>query len=294
MTENSRLTVNDSRLSDLELSLQNQTLDLSTPQIMGILNTTPDSFSDGGQFNTLDAAFSHISQMIKDGADIIDVGGESTRPGAEPVSEQQEMDRVIPVLEQAISAFPDVFFSVDTTRYTVAEEALKRGAHIINDVSGLQKEPRLAELAAKYDAGYILMHSLWPPKTMQEDPRYDDVIEDIKSFFKKQLKAVHAAGLKNIILDPGFGFGKTDHHNFTILNHIEAFCELGYPVVIGASRKATIGNVLNDRPVDDRVAGTVAAHYHALIHGANILRVHDVKEAKDSVRIFEAIARKVI
>ncbi len=257
---------------------------------MGILNATPDSFSDGGQFNSIDAAFKQIQLMVDEGAAIIDVGGESTRPGSEPVSEQQELERVIPILKQAIPQFPDTFFSIDTTRYAVAEEALKSGAHFVNDVSGLQREPKLAELTANYNAGYILMHSLWPPKTMQKDPQYENVIDDIKSFFKQKLEEIAKMGLKNIILDPGIGFGKTHEHNFTILNNIQSFRELGYPVMAGASRKATIGKILNDRPVDDRVTGTVAAHYHALMHGANIIRVHDVKEAMDSVLVFEALS----
>ncbi len=256
---------------------------------MGILNATPDSFSDGGRYNSVDEAVSHIEQMIEDGASIIDVGGESTRPGSEPVSEQQELERVISILKKAIPQFSSTLFSIDTTTYNVAKSALEAGVHFVNDVSGLQREPRLAELAENYKAGYILMHSLWPPKTMQNDPRYENVIEDIKSFFERQLLNFSGEGLKRVILDPGIGFGKTHAHNLTILNNVQAFRELDYPVMIGASRKATIGKILNNRPVGDRVTGTVAVHYHALMHGANLIRVHDVREAKDSVLVLEAL-----
>lgn len=274
----------------MQIQLQGKLLDLSTPKIMGILNATPDSFSDGGQHNSLQASLTHIEQMVDAGADIIDIGGESTRPGSDPVSEQEEIDRVIPILEQAIPQWSDTFFSIDTTRYTVAQEALKLGAHLVNDVSGLQHEPRLAALSQKYDAGYILMHSLWPPKTMQEDPQYDDVMAAITAFFKQQIKKAKKAGLEKIILDPGIGFGKNLEHNSIILNNLPVFKELGYPLLIGASRKSTIGKILNDRPVTERVIGTVAAHYHALMRGANIIRVHDVKEAVDSVKVFNALS----
>lgn len=286
------MTIHGLNTPRLKLSIRNRVLDLASPKIMGILNATPDSFSDGGLYNSFKTATHHIAQMVEDGADIIDVGGESTRPGSQSVGEQEEIERVIPVLEYAISQYPDIFFSVDTTNYNVAEQALKLGTHLVNDVSGLQKEPRLAELAAKFDAGYILMHSLWPPKTMQEDPKYEDVIIDIKTFFQKQLLTISETGLTNIILDPGFGFGKTDRHNFTIIDNVGAFCELGYPVMIGASRKASLGRLLNNRPADERITATVAAHYHALLNGANIIRVHDVKEAKDSLRIFEVLKQR--
>ncbi len=264
-------------------------MDAATPKIMGILNATPDSFSDGGQYNSTEAGVKHIERMMEDGADIIDIGGQSTRPGSEPVSEQQEAARVIPILEQAVAQFPEILFSIDTTRFNIAKEALEIGAHLVNDVSGLQKEPKLAALAEEYEAGYILMHSLWPPKTMQHNPHYDGVIQEVKSFFERQLKHFSDEGLKRVILDPGIGFGKTHAHNLTILKNIEAFCELGYPVMVGASRKATIGKILNGRRVDDRVTGTVAVHYHALMQGASLIRVHDVKQAKDSVLVFEAL-----
>lgn len=284
-------------MDDLKLthkfSVRDKILDLSKPQIMGILNATPDSFSDGGAFNQLEEAMTRIEQMISEGASIIDVGGESTRPGSEPVAEQKELDRVLPILEKAIPQFPDIFFSIDTTKYRVAEEALKLGTHFINDISGLEKEPRFVDLCLQYQAGYIMMHSQGNPKIMQQDPSYEDVFRDIYQFFEKKLNYAGEKGLEQIIIDPGIGFGKTLDHNLELIAKLSAFKELGHPIMVGASRKSTIGKVLGDRPVDDRVIGTVAVHYYAMMQGANIIRVHDVKEAHDSLLIYNAISDKV-
>ncbi len=256
---------------------------------MGILNATPDSFSDGGKFLSTRKAVNRIEQMIMEGAEIIDVGGESTRPGSDPVTEQQEMDRVLPVLEIACKKFKETIFSIDTTKYQVAEEALKAGVHVVNDVSGLQKEPRLADLCSKYKAGYILMHSKGNPKTMQINPVYDDVMEEITQFFKNGISKLNKAGVDSVILDPGIGFGKTLEHNLQIIIGLRKFSLLGMPVLVGASRKSMIGQLLDNRPAEDRLAGTIAVQYHSLLQGAKILRVHDVQEAVDSVRIFEAV-----
>lgn len=275
--------------ANFQLAPRDKALDLSSPKIMGILNVTPDSFSDGGAFNELDSALERISEMISRGASIIDIGGESTRPGSERVSEQEELDRVLPILQKAIPQFSDALFSVDTTKYSVAEAALKAGAHFVNDISGLQKEPRLADLCAGYDAGYIMMHSQGDPKTMQDDPAYEDVVRDIYRFFEQQLQTAQEKGLQNIVIDPGFGFGKTQQHNLELLKNLREFTKLDHPIMVGASRKSMIGRILNDRPVNDRVTGTVAVHYHAMMQGANIIRVHDVKEAHDSLLIYKAI-----
>jgi dihydropteroate synthase len=268
------------------LQIRGKELNLSRPVVMGILNTTPDSFSDGGRFDTVSKAISRTEKMIAEGAKIIDVGGESTRPGAEPVPEETEAERVIPVLEKVIPRFPNTLFSVDTTKYLVAKQALAAGAHLINDVSGLRKEPRMANLCAEYDAGYILMHSLKDPKTMQNDPSYESVVNDILEFLKNQTDRLKKQGVSSIIVDPGIGFGKTTEHNLRIIKGLKKFTTLGYPVLLGASRKSMIGNVLGNRPVDDRLAGTIAAHYHGLMNGASILRVHDVIEASDSIEMF--------
>jgi len=259
---------------------------------MGILNATPDSFSDGGDFNEVESALGRIGLMVSQGASIIDIGGESTRPGSEPVTEQQELDRVLPIFEKAIAQFPNTLFSIDTTKYRVAEEALKLGAHIVNDVSGLQKEPRFVDLCKQYRAGYVMMHSQGNPKTMQDNPSYEDVFHDIYQFFENQLEICRDQGLESVIIDPGIGFGKTQDHNLKLLANLQKFTELGYPILVGASRKSMIGAILNDRPVDDRVTGTVAAHYHAMMQGANIIRVHDVKEAHDSVQVYNALTNR--
>lgn len=256
---------------------------------MGILNATPDSFSDGGKYMDISRAMDRIHLMIKNGAEIIDIGGESTRPGSVPVSVQEEMDRVMPLLERAIPVFKKADFSIDTTKYEVARGALQAGAKMVNDVSGLQKEPRLADLCAEFDATYVLMHSQGDPKTMQQNPEYNDVVQDVSTFLEMQIAEAKKRGAHKLILDPGIGFGKTLEHNLKLIAHLDKFQKFGFPVLVGASRKSMIGKILDGRPTDERLAGTVALHYHALIKGANILRVHDVKEASDSIRIFQAV-----
>jgi len=256
---------------------------------MGILNVTPDSFLDGGRYNSVQKAIDAIGKMGEDGAAIIDIGGESTRPGADPVSEAEEMQRVLPVLEPALREYPDLFFSIDTTKYRVAEESLKLGAHIINDVSGLRKEPRLANLAAQYNAGYVFMHSQGSPQTMQKNPEYENVTNDIFVFLKNGIEHLQQSGVSSIIIDPGIGFGKTLQHNLEIIKELKKFVTLEYPVLVGASRKSMIGKLLNERPPEGRLAGTLVIHYHCLLNGAKILRVHDVQEAVDSVKIFESL-----
>lgn len=283
------MSVNNSS-KGYSLTLRDKVLDLTHPVVMGILNATPDSFSDGGLFNKTDIAIDRIGLMVSQGATIIDVGGESTRPGSDAVAEDEELERVIPVLEKAIPEFSDTFFSIDTTKYKVAEKALELGVHLVNDISGLQQEPRLADLCTKYNAGYILMHSQGNPKTMQDEPRYEDVVDDVRTFFKRQIQLARSKGLETLILDPGIGFGKTLDHNLKLLRKLDKFLDLGYPLMIGASRKSMLGQLLNDRPIDDRLIGTIAVHYHAMTKGVKIIRVHDVKEAIDSVLVYNALA----
>lgn len=276
------------------LILKGQTLSVSTPIVMGILNLTPDSFSDGGKFNNIEKAIAQCESMITDGAKIIDVGGESTRPGAESVSETEELNRVIPVLKELVSAFPKTFFSIDTTKYEVAKQALKVGTHILNDVSGLQNEARFVDLCEEFDAGLIIMHSKGEPKTMQQAPVYNDVIQELKTFFFHQLQLTTNRLLDRIILDPGFGFGKTHEHNVQIAHHLRELTRFGVPVLVGASRKATIGKILGDKPVDERLIGTLAFHYDNLQKGAKILRVHDVKPAFESILVYNAISKQAL
>lgn len=276
------------------LSCRDKQLDLSSPVVMGILNTTPDSFSDGGQFNSENAALNRISEMAEQGAAIIDIGGESTRPGADPVSVEEEISRTIPVLERAIETYPGLLFSIDTTTYDVAKKAVSAGAHIINDVSGLKKEPRFAELCADTGAAYICMHSKGSPKTMQNDPVYDNVVEDVLRELTKTKFELQQKGVDNIVVDPGIGFGKTTEHNLRLIAKLPHFLQLNCPILVGASRKSLIGKLLNNRPVNGRLAGTIALHYHCLMQGALILRVHDVQEATDSVQIFKAVEKETI
>ncbi len=272
-----------------EFSNGNIVLDLSRPAVMAILNTTPDSFSDGGLFVSKNAALDRIGLMVDEGAAIIDVGGESTRPGSDPVSVEVELERISPVLEEAVGNYQETLFSIDTTKYEVAKRALELGVHFVNDVSGLRKEPRLAELCAANNAGYILMHSQGDPKTMQKKPQYTDVIRDIDIFFSEKLEQLEKWGVNKVILDPGIGFGKTLEHNLNIIRKLDTFTRHGTPLLVGASRKSMIGQILDNRDVSGRLAGTIAVHYHCLLNGAGILRVHDVKEAVDSIQIFQAI-----
>ena len=255
---------------------------------MGILNATPDSFSDGGHYMDINRAMDRIHIMQKNGAQIIDVGGESTRPGAETVSVEEEIDRVGPLLEKAIPTFSKARFSIDTTKPEVAKKALELGAEIVNDVSGLN-DPSLGDLCAEYDASYVLKHSQGDPQNMQDDPQYDDVIDDLLSFFENKLTQLQERGVSKVILDPGIGFGKTLEHNLTLIAHLDKFQKFGFPVLVGASRKSMIGKILDGRPASERLIGTVALHYHAMMNGANIIRVHDVQEASDSIRIFNAV-----
>lgn len=275
--------------SNKRFTLRGKALDVSTPKVMGILNVTPDSFSDGGTYLNPDSAASRISEMVREGADIIDIGGESTRPGSESVSEEEELKRVIPVIERVVPRFPHTFFSLDTTKYEVALRGLQAGVHLLNDVSGLQKEPRFTELCAGHDAGLIIMHSRGNPKTMQDNPVYDDVVSDVCQFLKAQCQKAKSEGVTSIMLDPGIGFGKTLEHNLKLLAHLDKVADLGYPVLIGASRKSMFAKILGEREPSRRVAATISAHYHALQLGATVLRVHDVREAKDSIEIFNAI-----
>ncbi|MCP4128084.1 MAG: dihydropteroate synthase [Gammaproteobacteria bacterium] len=264
-------------------------LDLSRPRIMGILNVTPDSFSDGGDFISPGVAISHAEQMLLDGADIIDIGGESTRPGADAVSEQEELDRVIPVID-AITSRLSTIVSIDTSKPVVMREAVAAGAGLINDVLALQA-PGAVMAAQELAVPVCLMHMQGRPRTMQKDPAYDDVVADISEFFRQRVANCLSAGIlrERLILDPGFGFGKTLEHNLTLLAALGKFGELGLPLLVGISRKSMIGAILNDAPADKRLYGSVAAAILAMERGASILRVHDVKPTVDALGVFNAV-----
>lgn len=258
--------------------------------VMGILNVTPDSFSDGGLFYNTDEAVSHALQLIENGIDIIDIGGESTRPGAKKISEEEEIQRIIPVVKQIRELSPEIIISIDTTKSMVAQKAIQSGANIINDISGFSFDNKMIDVVRESKVPVIIMHMQGDPSNMQNKPVYDDLIIDISSFFKSKIKLATDAGIKKkqIILDPGIGFGKTVGDNFQLINQLNEFCKLGFPVMIGPSRKSFIGTTLN-LPVDDRLEGTAAAVAVGVMNGARIVRVHDVKEIKRVVTIVEKI-----
>ena len=269
-------------------------LDLSTRTfIMGILNTTPDSFSDGGQFDAVDRAVEHALNMQNDGADIIDIGGESTRPGADAVSVQEELERVIPVIEKC-KAVLHTPISIDTYKASVAEAALKAGAAIVNDISGCRFDQHMPHVVARYNAGLVMMHIKGEPKNMQLDPHYDDLLAEMSQFFQESIAIAKNAGVteKQIVLDPGIGFGKRLKDNFQILRELRIFSKFNLPLLVGPSRKSFIGNVLHVPP-NERLEGTLAAVTASILNGAHIIRVHDVKEAKRAATIADAIAAKI-
>ena len=252
---------------------------------MGVVNVTPDSFSDGGVYYARDAAIAHARRLAEDGADIIDIGGESTRPGSEPVSEEEERGRILPVLE----ALGELCVSVDTRRPAVMRAALAAGASMINDVQALQA-PGALDAVRDSQCAVCLMHMQGEPATMQREPHYDDVVAEVKAFLRQRLAAAEAAGIarERIVIDPGFGFGKTAAHNLTLLRRLDEFGELGVPLLAGLSRKSTIGKITG-RPAGERLAGSVAMALIAAQRGATILRVHDVKETRDVIALWQAL-----
>ena len=271
----------------MKLYANNKCLDLSSPQIMGILNFTPDSFSDSGQFFSLDKALFQVEKMLKEGATIIDIGGESTRPMAEEVPETEELQRVIPLVEAVQKRF-DCWISVDTSKAIVMQEAAKVGMDLINDIRAL-REPGALEIAGQLNLPTCIMHMQGQPRTMQTNPHYDDVVQDVYQFLTDRTQACLTAGIakENIIWDMGFGFGKTVQHNYKLLQQLAQFCESGYPVLAGLSRKSMIGAVL-DKPVTERVVGSVAGALIAAQNGATILRVHDVAATADALKVWQA------
>lgn len=264
-------------------------LDLSTPRVMGIVNVTPDSFSDGGKFNTTDKAVAHALELVEQGADILDIGGESTRPGATPVPLDEELSRVIPVIKALIKA--GVPLSIDTYKPEVMRAAIDAGVDIVNDVCALQ-EANALEIVAASQVGVCLMHMQGRPQTMQADPQYQDVVAEVTSFLATRLKAAEQAGIVRgrIVLDPGFGFGKRTEHNLTLLNHLSSLQSLGLPLLVGLSRKSVLGQVVG-LSVDERMHASIAASVVSVMKGANIVRVHDVKPTLDALKIVSAVMK---
>lgn len=263
-------------------------LDLSRPHIMGILNITPDSFSDGGQYNTLDAALHRAGNMLEAGASLLDVGGESTRPGAKAVSPQQELDRVAPLVEALVKNF-DCIVSVDSSTPQVMTESAALGAGLLNDVRALQREGAL-EAAAQTGLPVCLMHMRGEPQTMQDAPHYDDVAAEVAAFLQQRVDACVVAGIsrERIVLDPGFGFAKTLQHNLELFSRLPELHALNFPLLVGVSRKSMIGSML-DKPVGQRLYGSLALAVMALERGGKIIRVHDVAQTMDALKMFEAV-----
>lgn len=257
--------------------------------LMGIINVTPDSFYDGGRRLDAGRAIADGLALIEEGADIIDIGGESTRPGARPVPEQEELERVLPVI-RGLRSVTKVPISIDTYKASVAQEALHEGADIVNDVSALRFDAEMAALAAAEKVPVVLMHMLGTPRTMQSEPRYDDVLREVIDFLAGRIQFATQAGIErqNIIIDPGIGFGKTLDHNLALLRGLPAFAPLGQPLMVGASRKAFIGRILGTE-ADQRLEGSLAAAVAAVMGGADIVRVHDVKETRRAIRVADAI-----
>lgn len=263
------------------------------PVVFGILNVTPDSFSDGGEFFDAEAAVARALAMLEEGADVIDTGGESTRPGSDPVPPDEELRRVVPVVREILRARPEAVISVDTYRAATAGAALEAGARIVNDVTALRGDPRMVSVVAGAGCPVVLMHMLGEPKTMQKAPHYDDVVREVREFLAGRAEYAVKAGVRpeNIILDPGIGFGKTLEHNLALLKRLDILVDLGYPVLVGASRKRFLGKITGAEAAADRIAATVATTVLAYERGASLFRVHDVRANRDALAVAEAVSR---
>ncbi len=259
-------------------------LDLSTPKIMGILNATPNSFYDNGKYNTLTKQLNQVEKLLNEGADIIDIGGASTKPNADIVSETEEINRIEPLIKKVKKLYPKIILSIDTYRASVAEKTYNLGANIINDISAGGLDEKMFETVAKIPLPYIMMHIKGNPQNMQNNPHYENITKEIKLYFSDKIKRLTKLNKKDIIIDPGFGFGKTVEHNYEILNNLSEFKKLKKPILVGLSRKSMIYKVLNTDSAN-ALNGTTALNAIALLKGANILRVHDVKEAKEIVSL---------
>ena len=263
-------------------------IDFSTPVVMGILNITTDSFFDGGKFLTKENIIKQAQKIEEEGAKIIDIGASSSRPGSTPVSEEIELERLLPAIKLIQKNTKNLKISIDTFRAKVAEECIKNGAHIINDISAGEKDLKMFETIINLDVPYIMMHMQGDSKNMQVNPKYEDVNSDIISFFEKKVKHLNTKGFKKIIIDPGFGFGKTIEHNYEILKNLKKFRELNLPILAGLSRKSMIYNLL-EISTEEALNGTSIVNTISLLNGANILRVHDVKQAVECIRIYSMI-----
>jgi dihydropteroate synthase len=274
--------------TNMTINCKGQLLDLSVPKVMGIINVTPDSFFDGGKLTNTDAVLQHAERMLNEGADILDLGGMSSRPGAEIISAEEELKRVIAPLKSLVQHFPNAIISVDTIHAKVAEESLGIGAHIINDISAGRFDEGMLSVVSKHRAPFIIMHMKGLPSDMQREPRYENVTTEVMDFFAERIEACRKTGINDTILDPGFGFGKSIAHNYTLLRNLSYFAQLNLPLVAGVSRKGMICKVLGINP-EDALNGTTIVNTIALMRGAHILRVHDVKEAKEAIKVVQTL-----
>jgi dihydropteroate synthase len=272
----------------IEYKIGNRNFDFRFAHLMGILNITADSFSDGGKFMKKEEAVKHALEMIDFGADIIDIGGESTRPSSEPISEEEELNRIIPVLNEILRAHPDAILSIDTTKANVAEEALKNGALMVNDISGGTFDPEIFKVVSKYNSTMVIMHIKGKPKTMQISPEYSDVVYEVYEYLNQQTSIALEHGINKIIIDPGIGFGKRLEDNLSLIRNLNKFESLGFPVLIGLSRKSFIGNIL-DLQVEERDDATNAVNMLALWKGARIIRTHNVTLGAQTCKLFNKI-----
>lgn len=274
----------------LTLNCKGRLLSLDTPVVMGIINTTPDSFYAGSRHTALDEIVQTAGRMLEDGATILDLGGQSTRPGSEQIGASAEIDRVVPAIEAVYKAFPETFISVDTYHAAVAEASVVAGACIVNDISGGNLDPEMLTTVGKLQVPYVCMHMQGNPATMQDNPQYNNVVTEVLDFFIQQVEKCHQAGIQDIIIDPGFGFGKTIAHNFQLLKNLRALELLNCPILVGISRKSTIYKTLGVT-ADQALNGTTVLNTIGLMQGAQILRVHDVREAKEAIELYIAMQK---
>ena len=272
----------------MTIKIKDELINFSVPKIMGILNVTPDSFYDGGKYNSEKKILDQVEKMISSGADIIDVGGYSSRPGAKEVSTENELSRVIPIIQLISKGFPNIIISVDTFRSTVADQAVNSGAHMINDISGGNLDSNMFKTVSKLDVPYILMHMRGSPKNMMNNTNYDDILKEIKNYFSERISKARLEGVNDIIIDPGFGFSKTKEQNYNLMNRLEFLKEFKTPIVVGISRKSMIYKTLDTTP-DKALNGSTILHTISLLKGANILRTHDVLEAVECVKIIRQL-----
>ncbi len=272
----------------MTINCKGELVDLSVPKVMGILNLTPDSFYDGGKYKDESAVLKKVEQMLNDGATFIDMGAYSSRPGAEHVSEDEEMKRMLPLLELTLKNFPETLVSIDTFRSKLAAACLERGAAMINDISAGNLDPEMFDMISRYQVPYIMMHLKGTPQSMQKEAQYDDLIKDLMFYFSEKTQKAKSKKVNDIIIDPGFGFAKTTSQNYSLLNALNLFQTFGCPLLIGLSRKSMVYKVLQLSP-KEALNGTTALHTIALLKGVNILRVHDVKEAMECVTLVEAL-----